>query len=140
MRIGMLLLGGLVAGLVINLSGIAVVRFLLGPDYVHSLMSHVPEPVGPATFVRHLGIRFGFGILGVVLFAALRPRFHATAPAAVAAGTFLFLAAYVPLALMLNEIAVLVGWKLWATLAWGLGEAIVAVLLGAMLFVRLGGG
>jgi len=140
MRIGSLLLGGLVAGLVINLSGMAVVRFLLGPGYVESLMSHVPGPVGPATLVRHLAVRFGFGLLGVALFAVLRPQFHGTVPAAVAAGVFLFLAAYVPLAMMLNEIAVLVGWKLWATLAWGAAEAIVAVLLGSLLYERLGGG
>lgn len=139
MKSGALILGGLVAGLWINLSGMALVHFMLGPAYVARLLAHLPEPAGSATLVRHLAIRFGLGILGVLLYLAVRPQLATTVSAAVVAGTFLFLFAYVPLGAMLNEFGVLTGWQLWATLAWGAVEAIVALLLGARLYERLSG-
>lgn len=139
MRAAWVVPAGLVAGLVINFSGIAVVHFLLGPDYVSSLLALVPDPKSPWILVHHLSIRFGFGILCVLLFAALRPAFFHRWTTVLAAGGFVFLAGYVPLAAMLNEFGVLSGWKMWATLLSGWAEAVGATFLGAWLFERLAG-
>jgi hypothetical protein len=138
MRIGAVLISGLLAGLWINLSGLILVGGVLGAEYVQGLGAHLPEPPGPATFLRHLCLRFGLGIVCVALYALLRPRFATLSGGALAAAAFLFLAAYLPLAAMLNEIGVLTGWRLPVTLAWGVGEAWVAALLGALLYDRLG--
>lgn len=138
MKIGVAVLSGLAAGLWINLSGVTLVHFVLGNEYVETLMGHVPGQPGPGTLVRHLGIRFALGIVSVLLYAALRPRFERQAVAAVVAAAFLFFAGYVPLGAMLNEFGILVGWRLWATLLWGAGETIVAALLGSYLYERLG--
>lgn len=139
MRTGPVILGGLAAGLFINLSGLAEVHFLLGREYIKALLAHVPHSTGPGTLVRHLSIRFGLGLLCVLLYAALRPRFDRGVGAAVAAGGFLFLAGYVPLSAMLNEFGILMGWRLWAALLWGASETLVAALLGSYLYDRLQG-
>jgi hypothetical protein len=139
MRVGSVILCGLAAGLFINLSGLTEVHFVLGPEYVNALLSHLPHPTGPATLVRHLSVRFGLGILCIALFAALRPRFDLGTTAAVTAGAFLFFAAYVPLSVMFNELGLLAGWRLWAALLWGLAEALIATLLGSHLYEKLTG-
>ncbi len=138
MRVGATVLAGLVAGLWINLSGMALVYFVLGSEYVHRLVELVPQPTGPGMVIRHLSLRFGFGILCVALYALLRPRVHPATTAALVAAAFLFLLGYVPLSAMLNELGALVGWRLWVSLAWGAGEALVATLLGSYLYERIG--
>jgi hypothetical protein len=73
----------------------------------------------------------------VALYSLLRGPCGSLLRGATAAGAFLFLAAYVPLCVMLNELAILVGWRLWAALGWGMGEALSAMLVGAWLSDRL---
>lgn len=134
-----IVLAGLTAGVLVNLSGIGLVYFVLGRPYVESLVAHLPGPAGPGTAVRHLGIRFGFGVLCVFLYASLRPSYASGLAAACASGAFLYLAAYVPLSLALNEFGILAGWRLWVALAWGLAEAVLAALLGAFVYGRMAG-
>jgi hypothetical protein len=137
MTLRSVVLGGLVAGLLINVSGIALVHFVLGPDYVKTFLQHLAGPPGAGTFARHLTIRFCFGLLAILLYAALRPAFGGAA--APAAAGVLFVASYLPLALMLSEFGVLRGWQLWASLAWGAGEVVLATLAGAFVYVKTGG-
>jgi hypothetical protein len=48
MRVGAVRLAGLAAGLWINLSGVAVVYFVLGSEFVQSLVAHLPgQPAQP---------------------------------------------------------------------------------------------
>jgi hypothetical protein len=46
------LLGGLVAGLLINLSGMGLAHFVLGPDYVKAFLQHVSGPPSSGTLDR----------------------------------------------------------------------------------------
>ena len=57
------LLGGLLAGLVLNLLGMASVHLFLGPE-LHALHHRLdlPRP-GNSQFVVHLAIRFALGIV-----------------------------------------------------------------------------
>jgi hypothetical protein len=131
------LLGGLVAGLLINVSGMALAHFVLGPDYVKAFVQHLPGPPGAGTFVRHLAVRFGFGFLAVLLFALLRPGLGSAA--APAAAGFLFFASYLTLALALSEFGILGGWRLWVSLVWGAAEVLLATLAGAFVYLKTGG-
>jgi hypothetical protein len=139
MRWPWIVLAGLAAGLVFNLSGIGLVHLVLGRSYVEALLAHVPGPPGPGTALRHLGIRFGFGILSVLLYALLRPSYASGLVAACASGTFLFLAGYLPLSVALNEFGILQGWRFWVALPWGLAEAVLATLVGASVYAKLAG-
>lgn len=131
------LLGGLVAGLLINVSGMALAHFALGPDYVKTFVQHLPGPPGAGMFARHLAVRFGFGFLAVLLYAALRPGLGGAASLAAAGG--LFFASYLPLALMLSEFGILRGWRLGVSLVWGAGEILLCTMAGAFVYLKTGG-
>jgi len=47
-------MGGLVAGLLINVSGITLAHFVLGPGYIKTFVQHLPGPPGAGLFARHL--------------------------------------------------------------------------------------
>lgn len=139
MRWFRILVAGLAAGVFINLSGMALAHLALGRAYVEALIAHLPGPVGPGTFVRHLSTRFLFGILLVLLYAWLRPVLATQQAAVTASAGFLFLAAYLPLALTLNEFGILVGWRLWVALAWSLAEVEGASLIGVFVYASMAG-
>lgn len=133
-----ILLGGFLAGVLINVSGISLAHFVLGPDYVKAFVAHLPGPPSGALMARHLLLRFVFGLVCVFLYAALRPGFGGAA-VPVAAG-ILFLASYLPLGMMLREFGILQGWRFVATMVWGAGEALLATLAGAFVYLKAGGG
>ncbi len=69
------LLGGLLAGLINNVGGIALMYFLLAEDLA-AVMENLglPRPA-PYWFFIHLATNFTTGIAAVWLYAAVRPRF-----------------------------------------------------------------
>lgn len=125
--------GGLVAGAVILFSGFALAYFVLGPEYVTKFKTTFPHP--PAKMiVTHVGMRLGFGIVAVFLYAAMRPRFVSRGKSAALAGVTLWLLAYVPLTMMLRSLTLLAGGQFVLVLAWGLAEAILATAIGASFY------
>jgi len=132
-----ILAGGLVAGLVVNVSGIVLAHFVLGPGYMQDFLRHLPGPPSGAMAARHLGVRFGFGILCVLFLLALRPAFGRGAPAAAAVA--LLLSGYVPLSLALYEVGILRGWRFAVALVWSAAEVYLGVLAGGLVHRKAGG-
>ena len=128
------LAAALAAGVLINASGMALVHFALGPDYVKAFFSHMAHEPGPATFAKHLGTRFMFGAVAAALVVGLTPRFRRRSSAAIGAALAIYLTAYLPTALLLNDYAVLTGRDLWITLAWSTAEILLASLLAAAIY------
>lgn len=129
--IGRILLGGLVAGLICNLSGMAMGAFVLADDFraVIARLQHPPTPL--EMFAQHIGMRFLLGVLVVWLYAAIQPRFKPGWWTALRAAGFLFLAAYGLPALMLLELEIYSPRTTVIALGWGLVEITVMALAGA---------
>ncbi len=127
-------LGGLVAGLIINVSGMLLAHFVLGQEYIEAFKSKMPPESQTIMFVKHVTLRFWFGLLAVFIYAGFRPRFGPGPRTAIIAGGTVFLAAGIVMLLSLNNLGLLTGPRLWIAGAWTLGEAVIATLVGAMLY------
>lgn len=123
---------GLLAGLVISLSGSLLAHNVLGPSYVAAYRAHMihPLPVGP-TIALNLAIRFGFGLLGMFLYVAFRPRFGPGPGTAALAGLALAAGTYLPNLLLLGQFGILTGPQALLSAGWGVAEAILACIAGA---------
>ena len=62
-RLRSVLLSGLVAGVIINISGIVLAHFVLGREYMDRFILQLPAAPSSMMFVRHLSLRFGFGLI-----------------------------------------------------------------------------
>ncbi|HET9951619.1 MAG TPA: hypothetical protein VFS09_07490 [Candidatus Eisenbacteria bacterium] len=127
-------LGGLAAGLLLLASGIALGHGVLGPEYIRAFASHRAHPVSAATVVENTAIRLAYGFLVAFLYAALRPRCGAGPRTAVVAALFVWVAAFLPRYLELNEFGILTGWRLGVSIPWGLAELLVASLLAGWIY------
>jgi hypothetical protein len=123
---------GLLAGLVISLSGSLLAHSVLGARYVAAYRSHIvnPLPVGP-TIALNLAIRFGFGLLGMFFYVAFRPRFGPGPWTAVLAGLALAAGTYLPVLQLLGQFGILAGPQLLVATVWSVAEAVLACIVGA---------
>lgn len=128
------IVGGLVAGLWLTVSGVVLGHLVYGPAYVEGYRQHLAAPPSGWTIVKNIVVRFGYGFLGAFLYAAFRPRFGAGPKTALGAGLVLWLAGYVPLAIALAEFGILTGWRLAVGLPWTLAEAMIGCLIAGRLY------
>ncbi len=128
------ILGGILAGLIMNVSGVVLGHAVLGEEYIGAMRSHMASPPSIVTVVKNIGLRLGFGLLAVFLYAGFRPRFGPGPKTAVVAGVVLWLAVHLPAAIALSNFGILTGWRLWVDLAWTLAEACVATVAGAWIY------
>lgn len=128
-----LLLGGLVAGFVINLGELAVNVWLLGDAWSAALAGFGVALGTPALAFWGLG-SFILGIVGVWIYVAARPRYGPGPLTAVRAGAAVWAVTYLYVAVgALANFALPVGLVLGSTL-WGLVEFCLAVYVGAWLY------
>ena len=81
------LLGGLVAGLLINIGEFLLNEVVLAEEIRATMAGfNLPEPGGSAITV-FLFLGFGVGVTAVWLYAAIRPRYGAGAKTALCAGS-----------------------------------------------------
>jgi hypothetical protein len=132
--IARVLLGGLVAGVICNVSGILVGVFVLH-DEARALLAAMEHPPSPLRmFVQHVAMRFGLGLLTVWLYAAIRPRFGPGPKTALRAALFLFLAAYAFTALLFHELAIYSTRTTAIVLVWSAVEVALMALAGAWFY------
>jgi len=134
-NVARVVVGGLAAGLVINLS-----EFVLNQVVIFSAMTtafarmHLP-PAGGSAIPVFIAVGFIGGISVVWLYAAIRPRFGAGPKTALAAGLFFWLVGYfwggVVLALHMFPIRLMA-----VSLTWQLVESIAAALIGASIYAE----
>ncbi|MGE0884764.1 MAG: hypothetical protein AB7P14_14565 [Blastocatellales bacterium] len=135
-NVGRVVLGGLVAGVVLNI-GEALLNAVILADTMKEDMAKLGlgDPGSNTTFlIRVVGITFFLGIAIVYLYAAIRPRFGAGWKTAACAGIFAWFfvylyAGYVYLALGIGSAKpYLIG------LVWGIVEFAVGAIAGAALY------
>lgn len=128
------LLGGLVAGVVINI-GEFIYNGLLAADATAAAMARFDvQGYAAGAMVVYVLLAFAMGIFAVWLYAAMRPRFGPGARTAIYAG----IAFWVPASLFQTIVQMGTGlWPaglLWAGTAWMLLELPVATLAGAYVY------
>lgn len=126
--------GGLVAGLFNVVSGIVLGHFVLGEEYVRDFKNALPTGSPVTMAVQHLSIRIGSGVLLAFLYAAMRPRFGAGLKTAAMAGGVLWLGAGSLMVLVLNQLGVLTGTRLYIVLPWSVGEYMIAASIAGAIY------
>ena len=134
MNVGRLILGGLVAGLLMNVGEAVVHGGVLNADGVALIARYqLPNQSSPAALVSLIAMTFGLGIAAVWLYAAIRPRYGAGPRTAGIAGTAVWFLAHAWAGVYIGMgFMGLVPPKLaFVPNVTGLPEAIIATLAGA---------
>jgi hypothetical protein len=128
-----LALSGLVAGLIINLGELAVNVWLLGDAWAAALAGFGIRLDMPALVLWGLG-SFVFGIVGVWIYVAIRPRYAPGGATALRAGLALWAVSYLYMGIGLLGAASIPKGLLLGSMAWGLVEMAAAIYVGAWLY------
>ncbi len=131
---GRVILGGLVAGLVLNIG-----EFLLNEVIFVKQMEemfrkiNVPRP-GSAFIVTAIGITFLLGIVMVWLYAMIRLRFGPGPKTAIIAAFVIWFCVYFYSGILSGTLFGIPTWLMLAGMVWGIGEYILGALAGAWLY------
>jgi len=128
-----LVLSGLVAGFIINLGELAVNVWLLGDAWAAALAGYGVHLDMPALVLWGLG-SFVFGIVGVWIYTAIRPRYAPGGSTALRAALALWAVSYLYMGVGLLGSAAFPKGLLLGSMAWGFVEMSLAVYVGAWLY------
>jgi hypothetical protein len=131
---GRVVLGGLLAGLVLNIGEFILNDFLLGAHMKEFLTRHnFPEPSG--TFIAiAVGLTFVMGIVLVLGYACIRTRLGAGPKTAIIAGLFAWFAVYFYSGIINGVIFGIPMGTMAMVIGYGLVEYALAALAGAWLY------
>src|SRR6266850_3139147 len=131
---GRVLLGGLVAGIVLNIGEYLLNDKVFGAQMKAEMARHnYPMPGGNAIVIAVV-MTFVLGIVIVLGYAAIRPRFGAGPKAAIIAALFAWFGVYVYPDVVGAAFGFVPTSILPIALVWGLVEYNVAALIGAWLY------
>ncbi len=131
------ILGGLLAGLVINVSEFVLNGLILAKD-MEAAMTALGREVGGEQFVMFVVWGFLMGIFAVWLYAAIRPRYGAGPKTALCAGSAVWVLGYLLAAVTPVALKLFPAWIMVIGLAVGLVEVVLATLLGAVIYREQG--
>lgn len=126
--------GGLLAGFIINVSGFLMAHFVLGREYVEAFKAKMAPQPDVAMFVKHLGLRFWFGLLAVFIYAGFRARFGPGPRTAILAAATVFFTAGVVMLMSVHDLGLLTGRRFWYSAVWAFVELAIATMAGAWLY------
>ncbi len=128
------LLGGLVAGLVLNVSEFVLNTKVVGTDMA-AAMAHMNLPMVAGQQIAVFTVLcFVVGVVAVWLYAAIRPRFGPGPKTAFIAGIAVWLLADLYGGISMAVMGFFPMQLMAITLTWGLVEVLVAVQVGAYLY------
>lgn len=128
------LVGGLVAGLLINICEYALNEFILAKDWAGAMKMFDREVAGTNSFFSFIPASVVLGIVIVWLYAAIRPRFGPGVRTAVTSGVLVWFLSYAYTGLGWIELDILPKKLFLVSILFGLIELPVAALLGAWIY------
>jgi hypothetical protein len=131
---GRVVVGGIVAGLVINVSEFVLNTLILGPAMEQALAKMNLAPVGGPAMGIFTALGFAVGIVILWLYAAIRPRYGAGPKTALCAGATVWFLAYFYGTVGMAVMGMFPVRLMAIGLAWGLGELLVASVAGAYFY------
>lgn len=133
-NVGGVIKGGLVAGLLINISETVLNVPVLGARMEAELAARNLPPVGNGAIGLFVAEAFVMGLLTVWLYAAIRPRLGAGPKTAVYAGLFVWVLSTGYSALAFGVMGISSSGVIVISLAWTFVEMIIASTVGAYLY------
>lgn len=137
MNVARILIGGAVAGIIMNVGEAALHGAVLAADTDALYKAyHLPAPNPAVNIPILVGVTFIMGITSIWLYAAIRPRFGAGIRTAVIAGIAVWVLSHLWSGVYLaNGYAGIFTMRLaWLPVFWGLFEATLATIAGAALY------
>jgi hypothetical protein len=131
---GRVLLGGLLAGVIINVSQTVANLWVFAGQFEEILANLSLDPVGGGGIAVYIVFGFILGIAAVWIYAAIRPRFGPGVQTALMAGGAMWLLAR---AWPMTDFTVFLNLPMWLFvmgLIWTAVEALVATVAGAWLY------
>jgi len=133
-NLGRVILGGLLAGLVINISEVILNTVVVGAQMEELLKARNLPAIGNSSIAVFIVLGFLLGIVTIWLYAAIRPRYGAGPGAAVMAALIVFFLAYIYPAAFMVVIGFMSSGMMLITVGWGLVEIIIASVAGAWVY------
>lgn len=131
---GRVLLGGLLAGVVVNVSEFILNGLVLADAYSTMAMEYNLTQASWA-MIGYILTAFAIGLVVVWLYAAIRPRFGPGPKTAAIAGVALWVPVYFVQSVWLSAMGLtLTAGAMVTTLTWGLVELVLAGVAGAWLY------
>jgi len=130
------ILGGLLAGLVINVSETILNLFVVAQAMEDALKARNLPPLGGSAIGAFVGFAFLLGIATVWVYAAIRPRYGAGPKTATTAGLIVWVLAYAYGAVGLVLMGFFPAKVTTIATLWGLPEIILAAIAGASIYTE----
>jgi hypothetical protein len=130
-NIGRVLLGGLLAGVIVNIGETVLNVVVAGQAMETALAARNLPPVGGSAIGGFVVITFLLGVLTVWLYAAIRPRFGPGPGTAVIAALVVWFFAYFHQSAAMVLMGILPAKVMVLGTVWGLVEMVVASIAGA---------
>jgi hypothetical protein len=138
-NMGRVVLGGLLAGLVINIGESILNLVVVGSQMNEAVARLNLPPMGGAAIAEFVVLGFALGIVLTWLYAAIRPRYGAGPSTALCAGSAVFFFAYLYPSLGMVSMGMFPRRLVAITLVWGLAEVLAAALAGAWAYKETAG-
>ena len=130
-NVGRVVIGGLVAGLVLNIGEYLLNEVILGQAIKDDMARlHLSDP-GTSFIIRAVCITFLLGIILVYLYAAIRPRFGEGTKTAICAGLIAWFFVYLYAGYIYEALGMVSAKPYLIGLVWGLVEYSLAAIAGA---------
>jgi hypothetical protein len=133
-NVSRVILGGLLAGLVVNVSETILNVVVVASSMEAALHERNLPPLGIQPIIGFVVMAFLLGIATIWLYAAIRPRFGAGAGTAVITGVAVWFFAYLYSGVGTTLMSFLPAGLTTLTLAWGLVEIVLAAVAGAWVY------
>lgn len=133
-NVGRVVIGGLVAGLLINISEFILNMIVLGEDMNAAIARLNLPPLGGGAIGTFVVLAFALGIVTVWVYAAIRPRYGAGPVTALRAGAAVWFLAYLYGSIGMLAMGLFPGRMMAISLIWGLGEILAASVAGAFFY------
>ena len=137
-NVARVVLGGLLAGLVIDMGEFVLNGLLLEADMTAAMARLNLPPVGGSAIATFLVLGFALGIAIVWLYAAIRPRYGAGVKTALCAGAAAWFFAYAYPSIGFAVMGFFPTRLVVIGLVWGLAELMLAAVAGAWLYQEPG--
>ena len=131
---GRVILGGLLAGLLINISEFILNAVVFGEEMNAALAALNKPPMDNSMVIWFVVLGFGIGFMTVWLYAAIRPRFGAGVGTAVCAALTIWGLAYLYPNLFIMIMNLFPRRMMAIGTVWGLAEVVIAGIAGAWIY------
>jgi len=131
---GRVVIGGVVAGLVLNVSEFILNMVVLGADMQAAMARLNLPPVEDRGIGVFVAMGFALGIVTIWLYAAIRPRYGPGVKTALCAGAAVWFFAYLYGSVGMTVMGMFPGRMMAIGIIWALGEILLAAVAGAYFY------